>query len=159
DKKTEGVNYTAPAAGEIVAINRGHRRAFQSVVIKVAGEDHVSFEKHIGSNASDYKADSLKALLSESGMWAAIRRRPYSKVAGPNEKPSALFITAIDTHPLAADPQLVVAEKTESFKLGAKLLSKLADKTFLCVAKGSNITAEGENLTREEFDGPHPAGL
>src|SRR5690606_19604871 len=62
-------------------------------------------------------------------------------------------------HPLAADPQLVVAEKTESFKLGAKLLSKLADKTFLCVAKGSNITAEGENLTREEFDGPHPAGL
>lgn len=159
DKKTEGVNYTAPASGEIVAINRGHRRAFQSVVIKVAGEDHVTFEKHFSTKASDYNAEALRALLIESGMWPAIRRRPFSKVADPKETPNSIFITAIDTHPLAADPQLVVAEKEESFKMGVKLLSKLAPKTFLCVAKGSSINAEGEGVVREEFAGPHPAGL
>lgn len=159
DKKTEGINYTSPASGEVVAINRGNRRVFQSVVIKVAGEDYQSFSKHLGTGASDYNADSLKALLLESGMWPALRRRPYSKVAVPSETPSSLFITAVDTHPLAADPQVVIAEKKESFALGVKLLSKLAPKTFLCVAKGSSISAEGENVTRHEFSGPHPAGL
>ncbi len=35
DKKTEGVVYTAPASGKVVAINRGARRVFQSLVIEV----------------------------------------------------------------------------------------------------------------------------
>ena len=54
DKKTEGVKYTAPASGEVVAINRGEKRIFQSLVIKVEGDDHVSFETYKGSDVASY---------------------------------------------------------------------------------------------------------
>ena len=36
DKKTPGVRYTSPAQGHVVAINRGERRAFQSLIIELS---------------------------------------------------------------------------------------------------------------------------
>ena len=35
DRKAEGVRFTAPGAGEIVAVNRGEKRVFQSLVIRL----------------------------------------------------------------------------------------------------------------------------
>ena len=35
DKKNPGTRFTAPVAGKVVAVNRGARRAFQSLVIEV----------------------------------------------------------------------------------------------------------------------------
>merc|ERR1712093_37549 len=45
DKKNPGVKFTAPAAGEVVEVNRGAKRVLQSVVIKVNGSDAVTFDK------------------------------------------------------------------------------------------------------------------
>ena len=42
DKKTEGVQYTAPAAGKVSAINRGAKRKLLSVVIDIEGDDAVT---------------------------------------------------------------------------------------------------------------------
>lgn len=160
DKKTDGVNYTSPACGEVIEVNRGERRAFQSVVIKVEGEDHVSFETHKGSNVSAYSSEDVKNLLTESGMWTSLRRRPFSKVADPTETVSSIFVTAIDTHPLAPNPELFVSEFQDAFYKGMEALSKLAPKVFLCTAPNSKVPGrEIENVERHEFSGPHPAGL
>jgi len=35
DKKTPGVKFTAPASGKVVAINRGQKRVFESLVVEV----------------------------------------------------------------------------------------------------------------------------
>ena len=43
DKKNPGVLFTSPAGGKIESINRGDRRALQSVVIEIA-EDEESLE-------------------------------------------------------------------------------------------------------------------
>lgn len=158
DKKTEGVRYTAPASGEITAINRGQKRAFQSLVIKIEGDEHVSFASYKGNDISSYSEKAVKDLLLESGMWPSIRRRPFSKVANPNEKPNSIFVTAIDTHPLAADPDLIVAENSHAFAVGLKAISKLAPKVFLCTKENSKIQAI-DSVKKEEFSGPHPAGL
>ena len=158
DKKTAGVNYTSPATGEVVAVNRGEKRAFQSVVIKIEGDDHVTFESHKGTNVSDYDGEGLKALLLESGMWPSLRRRPFSTVAKPDETPSSIFVTAIDTHPLAADPQVVIKENEAAFKAGLTAMTKLAGKVFLCTAPNSSVPVV-DGIKKEEFDGPHPAGL
>ena len=158
DKKTGGVKYTAPAAGEVVAINRGARRKFESLVIKVDGDSHASFEAYKGSDVTSYDEKGIKELLIESGMWPSIRRRPFSKVANPEEKPKSIFITAIDTHPLAADVDLVVKENEQAFKAGLKAVSKLAPKSFLCVKSGSSVP-NIDGVHKEEFKGPHPAGL
>jgi Na+-transporting NADH:ubiquinone oxidoreductase subunit A len=160
DKKTEGVRYTSPASGEVVEVNRGARRAFQSVVIKVEGDEHETFESHKGAELSAYSGDDVKKLLLESGTWVSLRQRPYSKVANPADKPASIFVTAIDTHPLAANPEHFIKAHEAAFEKGLKAISKLADKVFLCTAPGSKVPGNGiDGVKREEFGGPHPAGL
>src|SRR5690606_21185128 len=97
--------------------------------------------------------------LQQSGLWAALRTRPYSKVPAIDATPSSIFVTAIDTHPLAADPAVIIAEQAEAFEAGLKVLGNLA-KVFLCKAPQSSLP--GESLAKvqtEAFAGPHPAGL
>ena len=130
DKKTEGIKYTSPGTGEVVAVNRGAKRAFQSVVIRLDGDSHVSFDSHKGTSVSDYDESGLKELLLESGMWPSLRMRPFSKVANPAEKPSSIFVTAIDTHPLAADPELIIKDNEAAFKAGLSAMKKLSSKVF-----------------------------
>lgn len=81
DKKTPGIRYTSPACGEVIELNRGEKRAFQSVVIKATGDDHVTFEKYKGGDVSQYSEQDVRDFLNEAGMWASLKRRPYSKVA------------------------------------------------------------------------------
>lgn len=159
DKKTEGVRYTSPATGEVVEVNRGARRAFQSVVIKIEGsDDHVSFDSYKGSSVSSYDEQAMKDLLVESGMWPSLRVRPYSKVADPKTSPSSIFVTAIDTHPLSADPELIIKENEAAFKLGVEAMTKLSSKVHVCTKANSKVPSV-DGSASEQFDGPHPAGL
>lgn len=161
DKKTEGVKYTSPGTGEVIEINRGEKRAFQSVVIKLEGEDNcVSFSAYKGSNVGDYDEKAMKELLIESGMWPSLRRRPFSKVADPAERANVIFVNAMDTNPLAADPQLCISENAAAFKTGLKALAALTDKVYVCTKESAQIDTDGvEKVQRETFEGPHPAGL
>ena len=57
DKKNQGVVFTAPAAGKVVAINRGVRRLFQSLVIDVDGDKAEKFKSYKAAKLSDlYRA-------------------------------------------------------------------------------------------------------
>lgn len=160
-KKNVGLVFTAPAAGKIVAVNRGERRVFQSVVIEVAAtEDYQNFESYSAKDISAWSGEEVKKLLIESGLFTALRRRPYDKVALVNEVPDALFITAMNTRPGAPDVEFILSSQMQDFKDGVALLSKLTSgKTFVCKAPGSKIEAPTlDNVKVEEFKGPHPAG-
>ncbi len=157
DKKTPGVRYTAPASGVVSAINRGEKRILQSVVIDVEGEDEEVFTKYAADKLSSLTADQVEQQLNQSGLWTALRTRPYSKVPALASRPNSIFVTAMDTNPLAANPEVVIAEHAESFEQGISILGKLSGgKIFLCKAPGARIPAG--IATAEEFDGPHPAG-
>jgi len=159
DKKTPGVLFTSPGAGVVSAIHRGEKRILQSVVIDLDGVEEVTFNQY-GSADLDGLGDALiRENLQRSGLWTALRTRPYSKVPAIDAVPSSIFVTAIDTHPLAADPTVVIAERAAEFEAGLKVLSGLG-KLFLCKAAGASLP--GENLAKvstESFAGPHPAGL
>lgn len=159
DKKTEGVRYTAPAGGVVSAINRGARRVLQSVVIDVDGDDAEEFQT-CTSNALP-EAVIIREQLVRSGQWTALRSRPYSKVPAPQSEAAAIFITAMDTHPLAADPVVIIADQAEAFCLGQDLLARLtAGKLYVCTAAGARVpTGNAANIEVAQFDGPHPAGL
>ena len=45
DKKCEGVRYTSPAGGRVAAVNRGAKRAFESVVVEIDGDEAAPFER------------------------------------------------------------------------------------------------------------------
>lgn len=165
DKKTPGVRYTAPAAGTVLAIHRGDKRAFQSLVIQVEGDEaadaQVAFQAYTGAPADTLSAEAVRALLLESGLWTALRTRPYSHVPAPDASPHALFITAIDTRPHAPQPDIVLADRLDDFQTGVACLAKLtAGLCFVCVAPGSAIRAPAiPHVRTEVFAGPHPAGL
>lgn len=163
DKKIEGVSYTAPAGGTIASINRGEKRVLQSVVIDIAEqEEELSFPVTAPEGLAGLSREAVKQNLAASGLWTAFRTRPFSKVpALTSTPPHSIFVTAIDTNPLAARPEVIINEAKDQFAQGLELLGKLTDgKVYLCVSAGSYIAAgQAPNVSREEFSGPHPAGL
>ncbi len=160
DKKNPGVIFTAPGAGEIEAINRGHKRALQSVVIRLEGDEAEQFDSFDDAELESLDADIVRQNLLRSGLWTSFRTRPYSKIPQPDSQAAALFVTAMDSNPLAADPAVVIAEDSENFQRGLRLLSTLSPRLYLCQAQGASIAApQLPNLTVAEFSGPHPAGL
>ncbi|MBQ0712616.1 MAG: Na(+)-translocating NADH-quinone reductase subunit A [Porticoccus sp.] len=167
DKKTEGVLYTAPASGVISAINRGERRVLQSVVIDVEGNDQENFSQYSTAELASLDRAAVVENLVNSGLWTALRARPYSKVPAPaSDAPSSIFVTAMDTNPLVADPTLVIAEREEDFANGLKVLKRLTDgPVHLCVS-GNGSAADAQiaggdvdGVQSHRFSGPHPAGL
>jgi Na+-transporting NADH:ubiquinone oxidoreductase subunit A len=159
DKKTEGVHFTAPAAGTVKEINRGERRALLSVVIEVdETEEAVEFSKHASADLNSLTGEQVAQQLQESGVWSVLRTRPFSKVPAKGSSPKSIFVTAMDTNPLAADPAIIIAENQAAFSDGLTLLSKLTSgKVFLCKAQGADIPS-ADGVTVEEFSGVHPAG-
>ena len=85
DKKNEGVQYTAPASGTVVEINRGKRRVFESLVIEVEGNEEVTFNNFNASELSSLTRQQVESQLIESGLWTAIRTRPFSKAPAPEK--------------------------------------------------------------------------
>ncbi len=163
DKKTPGVLYTSPAAGKVAAINRGAKRKFESIVIDVAGDAAEEFTSYTDGPLQDLERDTVRDNLVKSGLWTALRTRPYGKVPAPETTPHSLFVTAIDTNPLAVDPTIVLKQPNYDrwFIAGLQALGTLTDgPTFLCTGKNADIPGKDENcVTTAEFSGPHPAGL
>lgn len=161
DKKNPGVVFTAPASGTVTAINRGAKRVLQSVVIKLEGESQMTFAKYSIEQLANLTVEQVKQNLVESGLWTALRTRPFSKIPAIDSKPSSIFVNAMDTNPLAAEPALIIKENAEAFQNGLTVLSRLNEgKLFVCKAAGTSIpTINASNVQVEEFSGPHPAGL
>jgi Na+-transporting NADH:ubiquinone oxidoreductase subunit A len=161
DKKTPGVRYTAPACGVVAAINRGAKRVLQSVVIDIDGDDAEEFPAVAADGVAALDAPTIRKQLVQSGQWTALRTRPYSKVPAPDAEAADIYITAMDTHPLAADPAVVIAEQTDAFRVGQDILAKLTSgKVYLCSAAGAEVArGSAANIEPAQFAGPHPSGL
>ena len=169
DKKHEGVLHASPAAGRVIAVNRGEKRAFQSIVIELSereqagapnDDEYQAFRHYAGKPTPALSRDDVRALLVESGLWTALRTRPFSCTPVPGSTPDAIFITAMDTEPLSARPEVIVAQNTDIFDAGLTVIAKLREGAiFLCVAKDSPVKAGPySGLVVEQFAGPHPAG-
>ena len=159
DKKNPGVHFTSPAAGTVAAINRGAQRVLQSVVIQVEEGEEEVFAAYADNQLEALDPSAIRENLLKSGLWTALRTRPFSKVPHTDATPASIFVTAMDTHPLSGDPALIIAEHTEDFRRGLRILSRIAP-VVVCAAEGSRVSADGLSGVRlENFSGPHPAGL
>jgi len=161
DKKNEGVVFTAPAAGVVSAINRGAKRALLSVVIDVDGDDAESFPAVGAGDISTLTRADVAETLLRSGLWTALRTRPYSRIPAIDAQPHSIFVTAMDTNPLAGDPAVVIEDYQSRFGAGLDLLAKLTEgKVFVCHQAGKPMPSGGDSrIVSEAFSGPHPAGL
>jgi Na+-transporting NADH:ubiquinone oxidoreductase subunit A len=159
DKKTAGVHFTAPAAGVVSAINRGAQRVLQSVVIDIDGDDAIEFATCAASDIDALTAQQVTDNLQASGLWTSLRTRPFSKVPAVGSQPRSIFVTAIDTHPLAADPAPIIAAMQDAFAQGLQLLTKLTEgQVYVCAAADTQVPQVAGTQV-ERFEGVHPAGL
>lgn len=159
DKKNPGVKFTAQAAGVVKEINRGEKRVLQSVVIEVDGYDQITFTSYPANQLASISRKEVVKNLVDSGLWTAFRTRPFSKVPAVESAPAAIFVSAMDTNPLAANPEVIINEQSEAFKNGLTILSRLTEgEVFVSKAPGANIPVDSK-ATVTEFAGKHPAGL
>ncbi len=78
DKKNPGVFFTASVAGTVKEINRGAKRVLQSVVIEAEGDDAVTFDSFSAAELASLTVEQVKKNLTGSGLWTALRTRPFS---------------------------------------------------------------------------------
>jgi Na+-transporting NADH:ubiquinone oxidoreductase subunit A len=161
DKKAPRIQFTSPGSGRVVAVNRGAKRKFESIVVELEGDDEVTFPTIEAGAIATADGDSVRETLLTSGLWTALRTRPYSKVPDPDSVPHAIFVTAIDTRPLCADPAPIIKEREPDFAAGLKVLGRLTEGAIhVCTRPGLSVpTADAPRVRVDEFSGPHPAGL
>lgn len=156
------VKFVSPGAGRVEAVHRGAKRALLSVVVALDTErdSAVTFPSYSAAAGND--AASARALLLESGLWTAFRTRPFSQVPNPQKSPSAIFVTATDTNPLAPDLNVVMHGRDDDIARGLRVLTLLTTgPVYCCRRPGSTIGGANGSIPRvhiEEFDGVHPAG-
>ena len=159
DKKNLGVKHTAFASGVVKEINRGDKRVLQSVVIDVEGDDAETFQSYSREQLPQLTKQQARENLIESGLWTALRTRPFSRVPGIDAEPAGIFVNAMDTNPLAANPQLVIEQNSEAFIDGLTVLAQLSDAKLFLTKEALASIPSIPNFTVESFAGVHPAGL
>ncbi|MGR9053273.1 MAG: Na(+)-translocating NADH-quinone reductase subunit A [Gammaproteobacteria bacterium] len=161
DKRYPSIRYTAPGTGIVTAVNRGDRRALLSVVIELSDSgEEVEFERYSEAEIALLPRQDIVRQLLLSGQWTALRARPFEQVADPETVPHAIFVTAIDTNPLAPAIGPLIAGNESDWINGLRLLAKLTEgKVYLCKSPETQLPrSDIGNLVVEEFSGPHPAG-
>lgn len=159
DKDMPDVQVVSPVAGTVKAINRGARRKLISIEIEVAdgAAEPVDF-----STVGDISTpEGLAERLCAAGLWTSFRTRPYSKIPNPASRPAAIYVAAMDTEPLAADPEPIIREEADAFRAGLTAVASLSKgMTYLCHRDGADLP-QGEipGVEAAAFAGPHPAGL
>ena len=160
DKKNPKIRFTSPGAGKVVAIHRGEKRAFLSVVIELDGDETVQFKAFDEQAMESATREVILENLLTSGLWTALRTRPFSHVPDPDTIPEAIFVTAVDSQPLAANVAVLVHADKKAFVHGLQALQKLTNgKIYVCHAKSEIIPGCGlEHVEPVVVEGPHPAG-
>ncbi len=160
DKYYPEVCLTSPVSGKVIAINRGERRKIIEVVIQA--DTQIEYETFHTGDPLRMDIREIKDNLLKSGLWPAIRQRPYDITANPGDMPKAIFISAFDTAPLAPDYDFIVKGCETDFQMGIDALSKLTvGKVHININDeypASQVFTQAMNVQINRFRGPHPAG-
>jgi Na+-transporting NADH:ubiquinone oxidoreductase subunit A len=157
DKLRPEIKFTSPVAGTVLSVERGDRRKMLEVIVEKEGSDYIDFGK---ADPSSLSREEIKDRLLVSGLWPAMRQRPYHVVAKPGDVPKSIFISGFDTAPLAPDYDFIMNNSSASlFNSGLKALSKLTDGKIHLVLNGEkSVMNNTQGVEISYFSGPHPAG-
>lgn len=160
DKKTPGILIASPASGTVKEIVRGEKRKLLAILINVdIRQDGLDFGVR---KPQDLDAGQIQTAILESGLWPFIIQRPYGVIANPEDKPKAVFVSAFDSAPLAADAEFALADRLGDIQTGIDAVAKLCEcPVHLSLdARSSDRSpfAKLESVIFHEFEGRHPAG-
>jgi len=155
DKKNDRVKIISHVSGKVSEIVRGERRIMEAIVIEPDGKQ-TGEELNINKNLNK---ESITEALLKSGLFLNFVQRPFNKIANPEDTPRDIFISAMDTAPLAAEDSFILEGNESSFQKGLDILSHLTSgKVRLSTKPEDKTFAEFNNCELYNFKGPHPAG-
>lgn len=152
DKKHPNFKVVSPVSGELVAINRGERRKILDIVVK---NDCKATQANLPAANWNGSVEEIKAALSDAGMFAFFKQRPYDVVANPDDAPRAIFISAFDKAPLAADMNFILSQETAAFQAAINVLAKIAP-VYVGVDNQAQWAEGLQNATVTCFEGAYP---
>ncbi len=161
DRKRPEIKFSAPVSGEVIDIVRGPKRRIEAIRILADAEpEYVDFGP---ADPHALSREQIVERLLNSGLWVAIRQRPFGIIANPADRPSSIFISGFDTAPLAADLHFIMQHHDPAlFQAGLDILRRLTDGPVHLNVDGSKplppAYAEAQGVERNTFYGPHPAG-
>ena len=160
DKPNPSVKFCSPVSGEIVAINRGEKRAIVEVVVLAdKNNDFVDFGK---GDPNSMERDAIVDKLKQSGLWPALVQRPFGHVADSTVVPRDIFISGFDSAPNAVDYNFTMKGSEDLFQIGINALNQLTSgKVHLSLdatKKPCDTFNNADNVVVHWFQGPHPAG-
>ena len=160
DKMSQNILFASPVSGTVAEVVRGEKRKLLEVRIKAdAEQEYVDFGV---KNVADLSAEQIKESLLAAGLWPAINQRPYGIIANPEVKPKAIFVSAFNTAPLAANAEYALAEDYEHIQTAIDALGKLTDGGVHLSLNSANYSGTPfhklANVIQHTFTGKHPAG-
>lgn len=162
DRERPEIRVVAPGGGVIREIRFGRRRVCEEIFIELSDtEAVVEHTAYSPAEARSLTRTQLVEILLDSGMWASLRRRPFSLIPDPTAMPDGVFVAAWDNDPLPFDHAVALDGRDEDFQLGLDLLGRLTEgKVHVCAGKGAvpPAVASARNCERHMFSGPYPAG-
>lgn len=153
DKRDAGMKLVSPVSGTVEAIVRGERRKILRVV--VTPDSGTASEKETFQPAKDEA--SARELLKNSGLWAMMRQRPYDIVPNPDAVPRDIFVTAIDSAPLAADPAAYYSDG-KTLDAAVALLAMTTRGNIYIGRRSGSAVPDVKGAEMVDVEGPHPAG-
>lgn len=155
DKLHPELKLVSPLAGTLKSIVRGERRKILRFEIEADGNG----ESRIFTVPVRPDSTQVLNLLAESGLMMYMRTRPYDIVPDPTVMPRDIFVSCIDSAPLAVSAVALTGEsKRENIKNAVGLLKSVTSgKIYLCVGADwpyGNI----DGAETVAFEGKHPVG-
>ncbi len=163
DKKNAAIRLVSPGGGKVAAIIRGERRKLEIISVELdEKEQYESYPSWKPQELSSLSRETIIKQILAGGLWPLLKQRPYGKIANPDVTPRSIFVSGMNTEPLAADPEFLLKGKDEALQAGLTLIAKLTEgATYLCIAGDCSLPAltEAKRVEVRRFSGPHPAGL
>lgn len=157
-KGNDKVLFPSPVSGEVIEVKRGEKRKI--LEIKVLADLEQVYEDFGTKNPASMNREQVIDYLTSAGCWPFIKQRPYDVIASPNDQPKAIFVSGINSAPLAPSMDFVLAGKEEALKVGFIALTKLTEgKVHLTIGKASNVFPQVAGVEIHKATGKHPVGL
>ncbi|MBO4589185.1 MAG: NADH:ubiquinone reductase (Na(+)-transporting) subunit A [Bacteroidales bacterium] len=173
DKNNPRIRLTSPVCGTVKEVRRGERRAITAVVVE---KDEVQQPWKCDTESIKTREGLIEA-MTDCGLWAMMRQRPFGTIANPNDKPRDIFISFFDTAPLAPCPERAInvsclerainvscpemANNRQWLAAGLNALAMLTEgMVHVCVSGQWSVVSGqlADNIIFHEVTGPHPAG-
>ena len=160
DKMSQSILLTSPVSGTVAQVVRGEKRKLLEVRFKA--DEKQEFVDFGVKKPAQMSAAEIKEAILAAGLWPAITQRPYGIIANPEIKPKAIFVSAFNTAPLAANPEFALKDEVENIQTAINALAKLTDGGVHISLNAENYSGTPfhklENVIQHIFSGKHPAG-